>query len=71
MEDKIRKRFYFAYNPYPVLESGYIYAPYIPINVVEEFTPRPEIASRYSETRIDPIYYGTINVNNIDEESGN
>ena len=40
------------------ISSGYVYAPYIPLNV----TPASGIMKRYAKKKINPQYYGSIKV---------
>ena len=63
-------------NGYPIvkgqsfLEAGYIFAPYIPLqvtpNISEDFTPSREIMSRYATRVVNNRFYGTISVNEFD-----
>ena len=54
------------------LESGFIYAPYVPLLVTptifapEDFTPRKSVMTRYAKQMVRPEYYGTIWVLDID-----
>jgi len=48
-----------------LLEAGYIYAPYIPLQIIEnenDFKPRVGLKSRYSEVTVNNNFYGTVNV---------
>ncbi len=46
------------------LESGYVYAPYVPLQVtptifgVEDFTPRKGVMTRYAKKMVRPDFYG-------------
>ena len=54
------------------LEAGYIYAPYIPMNLEptihnsNDFQPSREMVSRYTTTEVDNRFYSTISVNDFD-----
>jgi len=54
------------------LESGYVYAPYVPLVAVptlfdpEDFTPRKGVLSRYGKQMVRPEYYGVILVLDLD-----
>lgn len=54
------------------LESGYVYAPYIPLVAVptlfdpEDFTPRKGVISRYGKQMVRPEFYGVILVLDLD-----
>ncbi len=51
------------------LESGYIFAPYIPKfetpEPVEDFRSEHSIMSRYAEKTVNNRFYGTISVNEL------
>ena len=55
-----------------LMESGFIYAPYIPMNInseVEEnnnvrFYPKEGLSTRYANATVNNDFYGTINANN-------
>jgi len=48
------------------LESGYVYAPYVPLQVtptifgVEDFTPRKGVMTRYAKKMVRPDMYGLV-----------
>lgn len=44
------------------METGIIYAPYIPLFVEEDFRPRRSIASRYARKIVNNSYYGIVSV---------
>lgn len=44
------------------METGIIYAPYIPLLVEEDFRPRRSIASRYARKIVNNSYYGIVSV---------
>ena len=54
-----------------VLESGYVYSPYIPLIVTptifnpDDFTPRKGVMTRYAKTVIRNDFYGVITVKNL------
>ena len=55
-------------NTYEGLEAGYIYAPYIPLQLEpimvneNDFTPRKEMKSRYSNVQVNNNNYGTVSL---------
>ena len=61
---------YNVYRTKSSLEAGYIFAPYIPLqvtpNISEDFTPSREIMSRYATRVVNNRFYGTISVNEFD-----
>lgn len=54
------------------LEAGYIYAPYIPLQLTQtihdpnDFTPRKGIMCRYAKKMVNNRFYGVIYIDNID-----
>jgi len=47
------------------MEAGYVYAPYIPIQITEpilDFTPRQGVVSRYANKKINTSYYGVVSL---------
>jgi Major capsid protein Gp23 len=54
------------------LETGYVYAPYVPLLVTptifapEDFTPRRAVMTRYAKQMVRPEMYGTIVVTDLD-----
>ena len=58
------------------LESGYVYAPYIPLQVtptifgVEDFVPRKGVMTRYAKKMVRPDMYGLVIVRGLLGESG-
>jgi hypothetical protein len=48
------------------LESGYVYAPYVPLQVtptifgVEDFVPRKGVMTRYAKKMVRPDAYGLV-----------
>ena len=44
------------------LETGIIYAPYIPLFVEEDFRPRQRIVSRYARKIVNNSFYGIVTV---------
>ncbi len=48
------------------LESGYVYAPYVPLQVtptifgVEDFVPRKGVMTRYAKKMVRPDMYGLV-----------
>jgi len=55
------------------LEAGYIYAPYIPLQLTQvitdpnDFTPRKGIMTRYAKKMVNNRFYGVILIDNINE----
>ena len=58
------------------LESGYVYAPYVPLQVtptifgVEDFVPRKGVMTRYAKKMVRPDMYGIVIVRGLIGESG-
>ena len=58
------------------LESGYVYAPYIPLQVtptifgVEDFVPRKGVMTRYAKKMVRPDMYGIVIVRGLLGEAG-
>ena len=53
------------------LEAGYVYAPYIPLQLTQtitdpnDFTPRKGIMTRYAKKMVNNRFYGVITIDNI------
>ena len=53
------------------LESGYVYAPYVPLQVtptifgVEDFVPRKGIMTRYAKKMVRPDMYGLVIIQDL------
>lgn len=53
------------------LESGYVYAPYVPLQVtptifgIEDFVPRKGVMTRYAKKMVRPDMYGLVIVHNL------
>jgi len=53
------------------LEAGFIYAPYIPLQLTQtiydpnDFTPRKGIMTRYAKKMVNNRFYGVIRIDNI------
>jgi hypothetical protein len=53
------------------LESGYVYAPYVPLQVtptifgVEDFTPRKGVMTRYAKQMVRPDMYGLVVIEDL------
>ena len=53
------------------LESGYVYAPYVPLQVtptifgIEDFVPRKGVMTRYAKKMVRPDMYGLVVVANL------
>jgi hypothetical protein len=58
------------------LESGYVYSPYVPLQVTptifgpEDFTPRKGVMTRYASKMVRPDMYGLVIVRGLLGESG-
>jgi hypothetical protein len=58
------------------LESGYVYAPYVPLQVtptifgVEDFVPRKGVMTRYAKKMVRPDMYGLVIVRGMVGEAG-
>tara|TARA_R110000824_G_scaffold1973_2_gene9636 strand:+ start:3783 stop:5510 length:1728 start_codon:yes stop_codon:yes gene_type:complete len=57
-----------GYKGNSFLETGYVYAPYVPLVVTptifapEDFTPRKGVMTRYGKQMVRPEFYGTVTV---------
>jgi hypothetical protein len=60
-----------GYKGNSFLETGYVYAPYVPLVVTptifqpEDFTPRKGVMTRYGKQMVRPEFYGRITVYNL------
>jgi hypothetical protein len=58
------------------LESGYVYAPYVPLQVTptifgtEDFVPRKGVMTRYAKKMVRPDMYGVVVVRGLNGETG-
>jgi len=58
------------------LESGYVYAPYVPLQTTptifgpEDFVPRKGVMTRYAKKMVRPDMYGLVVVRGLNGESG-
>ena len=58
------------------LESGYVYAPYVPLQVTptifgqEDFVPRKGVMTRYAKKMVRPDMYGLVVIRGLSGESG-
>jgi hypothetical protein len=58
------------------LESGYVYAPYVPLQVtptifgIEDFVPRKGVMTRYAKKMVRPDMYGLVIVRGLMGEAG-
>ena len=70
-----RRVIFEKYREYPIvgykgtslLEVGYIFAPYIPVNLISEiseldFIPNVSIQSRYATTKVNANFYSVIHI---------
>lgn len=61
-----------GYRGGSALETGYVYAPYVPLLITptifepENFTPRKAVMTRYATQMVRPEYYGAITVFDLD-----
>jgi hypothetical protein len=59
------------------LESGYVYAPYVPLQTTptifgpEDFVPRKGVMTRYAKKMVRPDMYGLVIIRGLNGESGN
>jgi len=64
----VRNRILVGYKGGSYLETGYVYAPYVPLIVTptlyapEDFTPRKGVMTRYGKKMIRSDFYGTVTV---------
>ena len=58
------------------LESGYVYAPYVPLQTTptifgpEDFVPRKGVMTRYAKKMVRPDMYGLVVIRGLDGEAG-
>jgi hypothetical protein len=58
------------------LESGYVYAPYVPLQTTptifgpEDFVPRKGVMTRYAKKMVRPDMYGLVVIRGLEGESG-
>jgi len=58
------------------LESGYVYAPYVPLQVTptifgtEDFIPRKGVMTRYAKKMVRPDMYGLVICRGLNGEAG-
>ena len=61
-----------GYRGGSALETGYVYAPYVPLLITptifepDNFTPRKAVMTRYATQMVRPEYYGSITVFDLD-----
>ena len=66
-----RNKILVGYKGGSYLETGYVYAPYVPLIVTptifapEDFTPRKGVMTRYGKKMVRNDFYGTVTVLNI------
>jgi len=64
----IRNKILVGYKGSSFLETGYVYAPYVPLIVTptiyapEDFTPRKGVMTRYAKKLVRSDFYGTVTV---------
>jgi hypothetical protein len=67
-----RNKILVGYKGGSYLETGYVYAPYVPLIVTptifapEDFTPRKGVMTRYGKKMVRNDFYGTVTVQNMD-----
>ena len=67
-----RNKILVGYKGGSYLESGYVYAPYVPLIVTptifapEDFTPRKGVMTRYGKKMVRSDFYGTVTCLNMD-----
>jgi len=67
-----RNKILVGYKGGSYLETGYVYAPYVPLIVTptifapEDFTPRKGVMTRYGKKMVRSDFYGTVTVLNMD-----
>ncbi len=66
-----RNRILVGYKGSSFLETGYVYAPYVPLIVTptiyapEDFTPRKGVMTRYAKRLVRSDFYGTVTVQDM------
>lgn len=66
-----RNRILVGYKGSSFLETGFVYAPYVPLIVtptiygVEDFTPRKGVMTRYAKKMVRSDFYGTVTVQDM------
>jgi len=66
-----RNRVLVGYKGDSFLETGYVYAPYVPLIVTptifapEDFTPRKGVMTRYAKKVVRPEFYGSVIVHDL------
>jgi hypothetical protein len=67
-----RNKVLVGYKGGSYLETGYVYAPYVPLIVTptifapEDFTPRKGVMTRYGKKMVRADFYGTVTVLDMD-----
>ena len=67
-----RNKVLVGYKGGSYLETGYVYAPYVPLIVTptifapEDFTPRKGVMTRYGKKMVRSDFYGTVTIQNLD-----
>jgi hypothetical protein len=66
-----RNRILVGYKGSSFLETGYVYAPYVPLIVTptiyapEDFTPRKGVMTRYAKKLVRSDFYGSVTVQDL------
>ena len=66
-----RNKILVGYKGGSYLETGYVYAPYVPLIVTptifapEDFTPRKGVMTRYGKRMVRADFYGTVTVQDM------
>jgi len=67
-----RNQILVGYKGGSYLETGYVYAPYVPLIVTptifapEDFTPRKGVMTRYGKKMVRSDFYGTVTIAKMD-----
>ena len=67
-----RNKILVGYKGGSYLETGYVYAPYVPLIVTptifapEDFTPRKGVMTRYGKKMVRSDFYGTVTIQHMD-----
>jgi hypothetical protein len=70
-----RNKVLVGYKGGSYLETGYVYAPYVPLIVTptifapEDFTPRKGVMTRYGKKMVRADFYGTVTCHLSDNET--
>lgn len=59
---KFENNGFIGYKGDTSIDSGYIFAPYIPLIIEEEFKPKQGIMSRYAKKVVNNNFYGHVTI---------